>query len=163
MVALSHRLGDLAGRVRLLLIGNHSLWSDYRPLLGSLNGAVAEYAGYATSGELAAFLRDADALIQPSHYEPFGLTVGEALASGVPVVVTEAVGAGENVDRACCRVVPDGDLDALEAEIRRLLADVASGRGEEIRRTARSEAERLFAPPAVGESIAGVLAAAVAH
>ena len=158
IVALSHRLADLAGRIRLRVVGNHTLWSDYRPLLASLNLSVAEYTGSATPTQLANIYREADALIQPSHYEPFGITVGEALASGVPVVVTSSVGAAENVNPSCCRVVPDGALDHLEAEVRKLLDDVRGERRSEIRAVARSEAERLFAPSAVGASIVNALA-----
>ena len=59
--------------------------------------------------------RAADALLVPSHYEPGSLGVGEALASGVPVVVSDAVGPAEVLDPRTCRVFPTGDPDAERA------------------------------------------------
>lgn len=149
IVELSHRLQDLEGQVRLVAVGNHSLWSDYRRLLGRLNPRVAEYRCGVSSTEMVQLYHEADALIQPSHYEPFGLTVGEALACGLPVVASDKVGAAENVDALCCRRFPSGDMDALEREVRRLYEELRTARREEISARARSEAVRLFANRAI--------------
>ena len=145
IVELSRRLDDLAGQVRIIVAGNHSLWSDYRKLLHKLNPRIAEYRGQITGENLVRLYQSADALIQPSHYEPFGLTVGEALACGLPVVASSKVGAAENVDALCCRRFPPGDMDALEREVRRLHADLRSAGRKEIMAKARAEAVRLFA------------------
>jgi len=97
IVALTHRLADLEGQVRFVLVGDGSLWSDYRPLLDDLAPAMAEVIAQQGREEVREALRSARLLIQASRYEPFGLTVGEALACGVPTIVTEAVGAGEGL------------------------------------------------------------------
>jgi glycosyltransferase involved in cell wall biosynthesis len=162
VVELSHRLHDLEGRVRLELIGGHTLWSDYRCLLADLNPAVATWVGHLPAEELSARLVGATLAIQPSKYEPFGLTVGEALASGVPVVASVEVGAAEDVDGQCCRLVPIADAEALEAAVRALLAELAGPTGPELRRNARREAERLFDPTLVAGRVASVLAAVAA-
>lgn len=146
VVALSHRLSDLRGRVRIVIAGDRSLWSDYRSLLAGLNTDIATYAGYIGAEELPSVYRQVDAVLQPSHYEPFALTVAEALASGAPVVASDEVGAAENVDRRCCRVFPAGDLDCFERTVRRLLGDLTSADAVEMKTLARREAERLFAP-----------------
>jgi glycosyltransferase involved in cell wall biosynthesis len=160
LVALSHRLDDLAGQVELEVIANASLWSDYRPLLDDLNPKVARAVGVRSNAQVADELRHSDLLIQPSRYEPFALTVAEALASGTPVVTTDEVGAAEDVDPRCVSVVPAGDLDALERAVRARIDDVLSGRDEEARRVARAEAERRFAPEVVCAALAEALAAA---
>jgi glycosyltransferase involved in cell wall biosynthesis len=156
MVALSHRLADLAGRVRIELVGDGGVWSDYRPLLRELNPAVAHYLGSATA-EMPDIYRSADIFVQPAHYEPFALTVGEAMASGLPVVASDEVGASEQVDGRCCRVFPSGDLAALEARVRGLLDELRDGAGGELGALARSEAERLFEPLGVGRRLAHCL------
>jgi glycosyltransferase involved in cell wall biosynthesis len=157
VVALSHRLADLAGDIVIDLAGDHTLWSDYRPLLAGLHPLTARYRGRLDRQELIAFLRSADLLIQPAKFEPFGLTVGEALACGVPVVATTAVGAGEAVSPACCELVPPDDLDALEMAVRKMLGRIRSEEGRAMRETAREEAERLFSPADVASRVAGVL------
>jgi glycosyltransferase involved in cell wall biosynthesis len=159
VVALSHRLNDLAGMVRLRVVGDKALFSDYRPLLADLNPAVAAYDGRRSSLELAELYRTSDALLQPSHYEPFALTVSEALASGLPVVASDQVGATEGVDRRVCRVFACGNLDAFEASVRRLVDDLRAGGRSGLRVLARSEAERLFAPDAVAKQLVDVFSA----
>lgn len=161
MVELSRRLDDLKGSVKITLIGDHSMWSDYRRLLLDLNPSVAEYLGPVAPGEIAGRLGVSDLLIQPSKYEPFALTVGEALACGVPVVVTDEVGAAEGVDGECCLAVP-ADADALEGAIREMVTRVAGPDRQKIRQVARREAERLFGIPHVAARVSEVLAAAAA-
>jgi len=41
--------------------------------------------------------RDTDVLVVPSLYEPWGLVVHEGLAHGLPVIVTDQVGAGDDL------------------------------------------------------------------
>ena len=65
VVALSHRLSDLAGGVRLRVIGDRSMFSNYRPLLTDLHPAVATYEGPVSAANLAELYRRADALLQP--------------------------------------------------------------------------------------------------
>lgn len=162
IVELSHRVDDLAGQIAIDIVGDRSLWSDYRPLLAGLNLRVARYRGPADPREIAAVYRSCDALLQPSHYEPFGLTVGEGLASGLPVVSSTAVGASERVDPECCRRFPTGDSEAFEAETRRLVADLGTSRRGMITLKARSEAERLFSREVVGSTLLARLEEAAA-
>jgi glycosyltransferase involved in cell wall biosynthesis len=154
VVGLSHRLSDLTGRVRIEIIGDKSLWSDYRALLSDLNPGVGAYLGLLDADSLAAVYADADALIQPSKYEPFALTVGEALATGLPVVTSDEVGAAEDIDPGCCTVFRSGDLDAFESAVRRLIARLEDGAKPAISRLARSEAERHFSAEHIADRVA---------
>jgi glycosyltransferase involved in cell wall biosynthesis len=158
VIDLSHRLDDLAGDVQIEVISNASLWSDYRPLLADLNPRTATVSPPRYNHHVAAVLAQSDLLLQPSRYEPFALTVAEALASGTPVVATDEVGASEGVDPRCLDAPLAGDVDALEQAVRARIDAVLAGRDTEARQVARAEAERLFAPPQVCAALAGVLA-----
>jgi UDP-glucose:(heptosyl)LPS alpha-1,3-glucosyltransferase len=46
-------------------------------------------------GDIAAAFAEADVFVLPTRYEPFGMVIAEALASGVPVVTTSRAGAAE--------------------------------------------------------------------
>jgi len=153
MIALSHRLGDLAGKLRMHIIGGETTWSDYRPLLDDLNPAVAQYDGTVPPQQIARLYRSADLLVQPSQYEPFGLTIGEAMASGVPAVASDEVGAVAGLDPRACGVFPAGDVDALESCVRSMLQRMRSDARAETRQLARSEAERLMAPSIIGAQL----------
>jgi glycosyltransferase involved in cell wall biosynthesis len=61
------------------------------PLEGKLAGIYpeVEFTGWKSANDMPALVRDARALVMPSRYrEPFGLVAFEALASGLPVVVS---------------------------------------------------------------------------
>ncbi len=73
---------------------------------------------------VAGAMREADFFILPSVEDAFGLVTLEAMASGVPAIVTEHVGAAELVsDRSDGFVVPPGDPAAVVEVIEELVAD----------------------------------------
>lgn len=156
VVAVARLLRDRGVEVRIRVVGGPSLWSDYTRLLDDLPPETSEYAGALPAAEVPAEIERSDVLLQASRYEPFALTVAEALASGVPVIATSEVGASEGVDPAVMSVVSPGDVatmaDAIVAVIERSRAepDVTAA-------TARSEAERLFSPRVVTERLSEAL------
>lgn len=88
-------------------------------------GLPIEFAGFV---DPAAFLREIDVLVVPSIWlEPFGLTIIEAYAAGVPVIGADIAGVAElvrSVDSTA--LVQPGDATALADALRRT---VAAGRG----------------------------------
>jgi glycosyltransferase involved in cell wall biosynthesis len=160
VVEMSNRLTDLRDRISLEIVGAETLWSDYRPLLAGLDTRIARYHGYMDRHTLVKVVADSDLLIHPAKYEPFGLTVAEALALGVPVIATSAVGATEDVSPDCCVSVPVDDPDALESAIRLTVGRLLAGERREMAAHARAEAERLFEATTVTRSLLKMLRAA---
>jgi glycosyltransferase involved in cell wall biosynthesis len=157
IVELSHRLSDLSEKVRILIIGNRTLWSDYRALLNSINRDVATYISGLPSNELIDLYKSADALLVPSHFEPCGLVVGEALSCGLPVIASDKVGSAEKVNRRVCRVFPAGDMNAFEQSVRVLIDDIQTTNKSEISELARHEVERLFSSSVIGAELVSAL------
>lgn len=156
VVALARTLLARDVDLRFRVIGGPSLWSDYTELLRDLPSENAEYVSRLPPSQIPAELARTDILLQPSKYEPFGCTVAEALAAGVPVVATSEVGAGEGVDPSVLTTVAPGDVEGMASAIVATIA--ALGRDPvEIRARARAEAERLFAPEVVCEQISTAL------
>jgi glycosyltransferase involved in cell wall biosynthesis len=67
----------------------------------------------------------ADVLVVPSLFEPWGLVVNEGMAAGLPVIATDAVGAGDDLVRHGVNGmrVGTGDAKALEGAMEDLLAE----------------------------------------
>jgi glycosyltransferase involved in cell wall biosynthesis len=71
-------------------------------------------SGALSQTELAQRLADADCLVVPSRFDSFGMVVIEAMAAGLPVIVSDQVGAKEAVEEGRCGwVLPAGDVAAL--------------------------------------------------
>jgi glycosyltransferase involved in cell wall biosynthesis len=146
---------------RFTIIGGPSLWSDYTGLLDNAPSNV-EWLGQMGPPEIAEALGTADVLMQLSKYEPFGLTVAEALAAGVPVVATDEVGAAEGVDPAVARVVTVGDVAAAVDALSEMLKASRAKRAE-LGAIARQEALRLFSVDVVAKRVSDALGELVAQ
>jgi glycosyltransferase involved in cell wall biosynthesis len=72
-----------------------------------------ERHGHLDHARLATELARCDCLVLPSRFDSFGLVVLEAMACGLPVIVSSGAGAAECVDGATGWVVPMGDRAAL--------------------------------------------------
>jgi glycosyltransferase involved in cell wall biosynthesis len=111
--------------LRLILVGGETGTGRHarqlRELAAQLRLSVT-FVGYRP--DAARLMRAFDLLAMPSRAEPFGLATVEALARGVPVVVTRSGGSREIVrDGQEGLLVPPADPDALAAAIHRLLVD----------------------------------------
>jgi glycosyltransferase involved in cell wall biosynthesis len=74
--------------------------------------------------DVAKLLPTFDIFVSPARSEPFGLSIVEAMAAGVPVIATMSEGAQEIIDAdKTGLLVPIGDAEALADAIRELLDD----------------------------------------
>lgn len=75
--------------------------------------------------DVAGLMRSTDFFVLPSHQDAFGLVVTEAMASGLPVIVSPSVGASCLVDENIGIVVdPPDNIQALAHAFRDLASDV---------------------------------------
>jgi glycosyltransferase involved in cell wall biosynthesis len=96
-------------------------------------------------------LGDADLLVLPTWEDPWGMVVIEAMAAGVPVVVSETAGAARIVEEAGAGiVVPAGSSDALARALAELTAD--RERAGRLGERGRAAAER-FGLQAFGDAV----------
>jgi glycosyltransferase involved in cell wall biosynthesis len=108
--------------VELLFAGAGEEDAACRQLAAQL-GVRAVFAGFQNQRELPRVYAAADCLVLPSARETWGLVVNEALACGVPCVVSDGVGcAPDLIGPATGATFPVGDSAALAAAIERTLA-----------------------------------------
>lgn len=110
-----------------------------------------EFTGWLTGAEKARALREASLLVLPSRQENFGIVVAEAMASGMPVLVSENVALSRVVSRAGTGWVVSLEGDSLRAA----LAEAMTSPEERRRRglAGRALAEARFRWSAVAEQL----------
>jgi glycosyltransferase involved in cell wall biosynthesis len=108
----------LKGEVELVLLGG---WGS-RGMRKYVQSCVATDSRVRVSvGDPLEELRSADVLVHPSYSDGFGYAPMEALACGVPTVVTEDTGMKEHVREGVNGwVVPTGSADAILEKLEHL-------------------------------------------
>jgi glycosyltransferase involved in cell wall biosynthesis len=124
LIAALTRARAASPRAHLLVVGVGAQMEEAQALAGQSGGAVS-FAGFLNQSEMPGAYVAADCLVLPSDYgETWGLVVNEAMACGLPAVVSDRVGCGADliVEGETGHVFPYGDTHALA----RLLADLAA-------------------------------------
>lgn len=101
-------------RATLLIVGDGELRPQVEAEARAL-GLDVRLAGFVNQAQLSAFYAASDCLVLPSEYEPWGLVVNEAMAAGLPVIVSDKVGCAADLVRSGENgvVYRCGDLAAL--------------------------------------------------
>lgn len=110
------------GAVRLLIAGDGELRSECEALVAQ-HGLPVEFLGFLNQSRIAQAYRDSDALVLPSdHGETWGLVVNEAMASGLPAIVSDQVGCHPDLiqEGLTGHTFPCGDTGALADRMQRL-------------------------------------------
>lgn len=113
---------DRGAPIHALLVGTGHLDGPARELVQSRR-IPATFAGFLNQGQIAAAYVAADCLVLPSDYgETWGLVVNEAMACGIPALVSDRAGCGPDliVPDQTGRVFPFGDVDRLAVELAQL-------------------------------------------
>lgn len=149
LLAAFAEAGFAAGEAELVVRGSGPLECDLRELAGRL-GVPARFDGYAAPAELPAAYAGADVLALVSTYEPFGVTMREGAAAGLPLLCSRRAGAAGDVavERENALLVDPVRRDEIVAALRRLVRDrelrerlAAGSRSVTARHPAEADAE----------------------
>ncbi len=126
-----------AHRLKLLVIGKGDI-ARYSRLATALGiTSAVRFAGVQT--DMVRSYAAGDVLVMPSRMDTFGLVVLEAMAAGLPVILTERVGAVDIVRSGGCGIVLDADPDPAS------LAKAIHGMVEADRRTVMGQSAQTLA------------------
>lgn len=161
LVPALRRLADDGRPVRLAIAGNDE--DGYRAEVERLVAAHGlgdrvDFLGEVDEAGKREAFRRAALLVAPSYRENFGNAVAEAMAAGVPVVVSERVGVAADVAGARAGLVVPIDPVALAAAIARLLDDPTQR--AEMGARGRALARARWSAPAVARAMLAAYARA---
>jgi glycosyltransferase involved in cell wall biosynthesis len=131
---------DLRQRFGLVLVGDGTARAQCAEETERIQPGKVVFPGFLHREELAMHYGLAECLVFPTFSDPWGLVVNEAMASGLPVIVTDVAGATPDLVRDGWngRVIAAGDVDGLVSAMRQLAED-SEGR----RRMAENSTEHI--------------------
>jgi glycosyltransferase involved in cell wall biosynthesis len=112
-------------RAAVLLLGDGILRQPLETFARENALDNVHFAGFVNQSELPKYYGMSDVFVLPSTYEPRGAVINEAMACGLPVIVTDRCGSiGDIVlDGENAFVYPAGDANALAAAMTRMVGD----------------------------------------
>ncbi|MPZ32112.1 MAG: glycosyltransferase [Rhodospirillales bacterium] len=122
---LLHAVARLRDKpVRIAFAGAGELESRLRKIAAA-SAVHADFMGFVNQSELPAVYASADVLVLPSDgQETWGLVVNEAMACGIPAIVSDAVGCGPDLIEPgrTGATFPLGDVAALASAIENVVS-----------------------------------------
>jgi glycosyltransferase involved in cell wall biosynthesis len=109
-------------RPYLMFVGDGPLRSELEKQAKPLGDSV-RFLGFRNQSEIPAFYDLCDVFVLPSHFEPWGLAVNEAMNAGKPVIVSDRVGAATDLveEGGNGSIYPHGDAAMLAARLKLIL------------------------------------------
>ncbi|HPF39651.1 MAG TPA: glycosyltransferase [Phycisphaerae bacterium] len=112
---------DVAKACEFHIVGDGPLGVTLAPFEHDPERRVTRHAA-CPRAEVVSHMRRADFLVHPTLGETFGMTVAEALCTGLPVVTTRGVACAEFIDDDNGILVEPGDERALAAGLKQMIA-----------------------------------------
>jgi glycosyltransferase involved in cell wall biosynthesis len=106
----------------LLLVGREAELPQFLRVVSSASHARIHYAGFQPPERLPEFFAKADVFVLPSRHDGWGVVVNQALGAGLPVISSDAVGAGYDLveEEVNGLRIAAGNPDQLERAMKRL-------------------------------------------
>jgi phosphatidylinositol alpha-1,6-mannosyltransferase len=155
------RLTDSGVAVTLDLVGTGDARPAYEARVRELGlSERARFVGYVPREEIAAYYAAAHVFVLPSYNEGMSVSTLEAMAAGLPIIVTHIGGTAELVEEGVNGLTFDwADVDTLTAHLQHLATDRVLAR--RMGAASRALAER-FSWDAATERYLGLLAGLIA-
>ncbi len=113
----------LRRRIGLVFVGDGALRRQLEERAASISPGAVRFPGFAQREELADYYALAEALVLPTYTDTWGLVVNEAMACGLPVILSRVAGCAADLLRENWNglLVPPNDRSALAAAMTSLV------------------------------------------
>lgn len=143
--------------IGLVFAGDGGSRSQLAERAAAIRPGCVQFCGFVHREELAELYALAEALVFPTHSDPWGLVVNEAMACGLPIIASEVAGCVpdlvENAENGF--VVPPGNVEELVRAMRTLLSNPVAAREMGASSALRIQA---FTPEACAEGFSRAVA-----
>jgi glycosyltransferase involved in cell wall biosynthesis len=114
---------NLRSRIGLVFAGDGPLRSQLESMARTISPGSLTFPGFVHRDELANYYALADCLVFPTHSDPWGLVVNEAMACGLPVICGQAAGCAADLVKANGRTVDPRNIDELAQAMEEVATD----------------------------------------
>lgn len=90
---------ELRGSISLVFAGDGPMRAELEALAREIYPGSVHFPGFVHRDELAGYYALAECLVMPTHTDPWGLVVNEAMACGLPVICTNVAGCAADLIR----------------------------------------------------------------
>jgi glycosyltransferase involved in cell wall biosynthesis len=126
---------------RLVLVGREADLQKFLAMVGPATRSKVRYEGFQAPEHLPEHFSRSDVFVLPSRHDGWGVVINQAMAAGLPIITSNAVGAGldlveDGINGVC---IPANDVEGLyrAMEMLALSPGVARQWGERSRGRAR--------------------------
>ena len=118
---------ELRAAIGLVLVGEGSAHAELVRRATRIEPGQVQCTGFVHREQLASYYALAEVFVFPSHTDPWGLVMNEAMACGLPVISSDAAGCTQDLveDNRNGRVVRRGDVAQLASAMEELGRDPA--------------------------------------
>ena len=114
---------NLRSQFGLVFVGDGPLRLELETIAKSISPGTIHFAGFVQRDELARYYGLADCLVFPTHSDPWGLVVNEAMACGLPVICGQTAGCAADLVKMNGRLVDSRNVDELAHAMQEIAAD----------------------------------------
>ena len=152
----------IRSQISLVFVGDGVCREQLQREAASISPGRIQFAGFAHREQLAAYYALAEMLILPTYTDTWGLVVNEAMACGLPIILSRAAGCGPDLVKENWNglFVPPRDVSSL------IVAMMALATQPDLREMMGKNSFQLvsqFSPVAWSQAVAGALQTTVSH
>lgn len=114
----------LRTEVGLVLAGDGPMRPELETRAREIYPGSVHFPGFVHREDLPAYYTLAECFVLPTHSDPWGLVVNEAMACGLPVICTRVAGCAADLVCANGRSIPPGNIDELAHAMEELARNV---------------------------------------
>ncbi len=154
--AYARLAAHLRSEVGLVFAGDGPERAELEAMARDIYPGAVRFAGFVQRDELATYYALAECFVLPTHSDPWGLVVNEAMACGLPVICSSVAGCAADLIRGNGRLVEAGHWEQLAETMSQIAGD------EDLRRAMGRGSAELVENYSPQRCAAGMVEAAVA-